>query len=300
MDDTALAQRVDATTIFAKLSPLDKARIIRLLRCQGHVVGFLGDGINDAAALREADIGLSVDTAVDIAKESADIVLLEKSLLVLLAGVREGRRTFGNISKYIKMGTSSAFGNMFSMLGASLFLPFLPMLPLQILLNNLLYDFSQTGIPFDRVDPDYLAKPRQWRLPNLRRFMLIIGPVSSLFDYVTFAVLWFVFAANTAERQSLFQTGWFVESLLTQTSIVYIIRTSHTPFLQSNPAPLMALITLAVMAIGIAIPFTAIGPGLGLVPLPAAYFVWLALILLAYACLTQQVKSWFVRRYGDD
>jgi Mg2+-importing ATPase len=300
MDDTALAQRVDATTIFAKLSPLDKARIIRLLRSQGHVVGFLGDGINDADALREADIGLSVDTAVDIAKESADIVLLEKSLLVLLAGVREGRRTFGNISKYIKMGTSSAFGNMFSMLGASLFLPFLPMLPLQILLNNLLYDFSQTGIPFDRVDPDYLAKPRQWRLPNLRRFMLIIGPVSSLFDYVTFAVLWFVFAANTAERQSLFQTGWFVESLLTQTSIVYIIRTSHSPFLQSNPAPLMALITLAVMAIGIAIPFTAIGPGLGLVPLPAAYFGWLALILLAYACLTQQVKSWFVRRYGDD
>jgi Mg2+-importing ATPase len=178
------------------------------------------------------------------------------------------------------MGTSSAFGNMFSMLGASIFLPFLPMLPLQILLNNLLYDFSQTGIPFDRVDPDYLAKPRQWKLPQLRRFMLIVGPVSSLFDYVTFAVLWFVFAANTPAHQSLFQTGWFVESLLTQTLIVHIIRTSRIPFLQSNPAPLMALITLVVMAIGIAIPFTPIGPGLGLVPLPAAFFGWLALILL--------------------
>lgn len=264
------------------------------------MVGFLGDGINDAAALREADIGISVDTAVDIAKESADIVLLEKNLLVLHAGVREGRRTFSNISKYIKMGTSSAFGNMFSMLGASIILPFLPMLPLQILLNNLLYDFSQTGIPFDQVDADYLAQPRQWKLPQLRRFMLILGPVSSLFDYVTFAVLWFVFAANTPEKQSLFQTGWFVESLLTQTSIVYIIRTRHLPFLQSNPAPLMALITLAVMAIGLSLPFTPLAPGFGLVPLPAAFFGWLALILLAYAVLAQLVKDWFIRRYGDD
>jgi Mg2+-importing ATPase len=300
LDDDSLAQQVEITTIFAKLSPLDKARIIRLLRRQGHVVGFLGDGINDAAALREADIGLSVDTAVDIAKESADIVLLEKSLLVLHAGVREGRRTFGNISKYIKMGTSSAFGNMFSMLGASILLPFLPMLPLQILLNNLLYDFSQTGIPFDRVDPEYLCRPRQWKLPQLRRFMLILGPVSSVFDYITFAVLWFVFGANSPDHQSLFQSGWFLESLLTQTLIVYIIRTARIPFLQSNPEPLMALITLVVMAIGIAIPFTPIGAGLGLVPLPAAYFGWLILILLAYACLTQLVKSWFVRRFGDD
>lgn len=300
MDDDSLAQQVDITTIFAKLSPMDKARIIRLLRRQGHVVGFLGDGINDAAALREADIGLSVDTAVDIAKESADIVLLEKSLLVLHAGVREGRRTFGNISKYIKMGTSSAFGNMFSMLGASILLPFLPMLPLQILLNNLLYDFSQTGIPFDRVDPEYLRRPRQWKLPQLRRFMLILGPVSSVFDYITFAVLWFVFGANSPDQQSLFQSGWFLESLLTQTLIVYIIRTARIPFLQSNPEPLMALITLVVMAIGVSIPFTPIGAGLGLVPLPAAYFGWLLLILLAYACLTQLVKSWFVRRFGDD
>jgi Mg2+-importing ATPase len=300
MEDDALAERVSATTVFAKLSPLAKARIIQLLRRQGHVVGFLGDGINDAAALRQADIGISVDSAVDIAKESADIVLLEKSLLVLHAGVREGRRTFGNISKYIKMGTSSAFGNMFSMLGASILLPFLPMLPLQILLNNLLYDLSQTGIPFDRVDPDYLARPRQWKLPQLRRFMLIVGPVSSLFDYITFAVLWFVFGASSPEQQSLFQSGWFVESLLTQTLIVYIIRTSRIPFLQSNPEPLMGLISVVVMAIGLTLPFTPIGSGLGLVPLPAAYFGWLALILLAYAILTQLVKSWFVRRYGDD
>lgn len=299
LDDQALAQRVEITTVFAKLSPLDKARIIRILREQGHVVGFLGDGINDAAALREADIGLSVDTAVDIAKESADIVLLEKSLLVLHAGVQEGRRTFGNISKYIKMGTSSAFGNMFSMLGASILLPFLPMLPLQILLNNLLYDFSQTGIPFDHVDPEYLMKPRQWKLPELRRFMFTLGPVSSLFDYLTFAVLWFVFEANSVGQQSLFQTGWFVESLLTQTLIVYIIRTARVPFLQSNPNPLMALITLVVMAIGVALPFSPLGPGLGLKPLPAAYFAWLVLILLAYGCLTQVVKTWFVRRHGD-
>ena len=290
---------MESTTVFAKLSPLDKARIIRILREQGHVVGFLGDGINDAAALREADIGLSVDTAVDIAKESADIVLLEKSLLVLHAGVQEGRRTFGNISKYIKMGTSSAFGNMFSMLGASILLPFLPMLPLQILLNNLLYDFSQAGIPFDHVDPEYLMKPRQWKLPELRRFMFTLGPVSSLFDYLTFAVLWFVFEANSVDQQSLFQTGWFVESLLTQTLIVYIIRTARVPFLQSNPNPLMALITLVVMAIGMALPFSPLGPGLGLEPLPAAYFAWLVLILLAYGCLTQVVKTWFVRRYGD-
>ncbi|MFM7237721.1 MAG: magnesium-translocating P-type ATPase [Cyanobium sp.] len=282
LDDQALAQRVESTTVFAKLSPLDKARIIRILREQGHVVGFLGDGINDAAALREADI-----------------VLLEKNLLVLHAGVREGRRTFGNISKYIKMGTSSAFGNMFSMLGARILLPFLPMLPLQILLNNLLYDFSQTGIPFDHVDPEYLMKPRQWKLPELRRYMFTLGPVSSLFDYLTFAVLWFVFGANSVSQQSLFQTGWFVESLLTQTLIVYIIRTARVPFLQSNPEPLMALITLVVMAIGIALPFSPLGPGLGLVPLPAAYFAWLVLILLAYGCLTQVVKTWFVRRYGD-
>lgn len=298
LDEARLLEKVDTTTIFAKLAPLQKSHIIRLLRQRGHVVGFLGDGINDAAALREADLGLSVDTAVDIAKESADIVLLEKDLQVLSAGVLEGRRTFGNITKYIKMGTSSAFGNMFSMLGASIFLPFLPMLPVQILLNNLLYDFSQTGIPFDQVDPDYLEVPRQWKLAEIRRFMITIGPISSLFDYATFALMWFVFSAQTSAQQSLFQTGWFVESLMTQTLIVYIIRTARIPFLQSNPAPIMACISVFIMAIGIVLPYSPLAHALGFVPLPAIYFAWLAVILLAYACLTQVVKSWFVRRYG--
>lgn len=298
MDDARLGEMVESTTIFAKLSPLQKSRIIKLLRNRGHVVGFMGDGINDAAALREADIGISVDTAVDIAKESADIVLLEKSLLVLSAGVMEGRRTFGNIAKYIKMGTSSAFGNMFSMLGASILLPFLPMLPVQILLNNLLYDFSQTGIPFDHVDPDYLENPRKWRLNDIRSFMVFIGPVSSLFDYATFALMWFIFSANTVESQALFQTGWFVESLMTQTLIVYIIRTAHIPFLQSSPAPLMALVSMVVMASGIAIPYTPIGSALGMVHLPLVYFAWLAAILLCYCLLTQLVKTWYVRRFG--
>jgi Mg2+-importing ATPase len=297
-DASTLLAQVETTTIFAKLTPLQKARIIALLRQRGHVVGFMGDGINDAPALREADLGLSVDTAVDIAKESADIVLMEKDLQVLSAGVLEGRRTFGNMTKYIKMGTSSAFGNMFSMLGASIFLPFLPMLPVQILLNNLLYDFSQTGIPFDHVDPDYLEIPRQWKLADIRRFMITIGPISSLFDYATFALMWFVFSAQTIQHQSLFQTGWFVESLLTQTLIVYIIRTPRLPFLQSNPAPIMAAISVGVMAIGLALPFSPLAPALGFVPLPAAYFGWLAAILFCYACLTQLVKTWFVRRYG--
>ena len=298
MDDATLGERVESTTIFAKLSPLQKSRIIRLLRNRGHVVGFMGDGINDAAALREADIGFSVDTAVDIAKESADIVLLEKSLLVLNAAVLEGRRTFGNITKYIKMGTSSAFGNMFSMLGASILLPFLPMLPVQILLNNLLYDFSQTGIPFDHVDPDYLEMPRRWRLNDIRSFMLFVGPVSSLFDYLTFALMWFIFSANTVENQALFQTGWFVESLMTQTLIVHIIRTAHIPFFQSSPAPLMAMVTVVVMATGIAIPYTPIGSALGMVHLPLVYFAWLAAILLGYCLLAQLVKTWYVRRFG--
>jgi Mg2+-importing ATPase len=298
LSEQELGARVEQATIFAKLTPLQKSRIIKVLRGRGHVVGFMGDGINDAAALREADIGISVDTAVDIAKESADIVLLEKSLLVLNEGVAEGRRTFGNIVKYIKMGTSSAFGNMFSMLGASLVLPFLPMLPVQILLNNLLYDFSQTGIPFDHVDPEYLEKPRKWKVNEIRRFMVCIGPVSSLFDYATFALMWFVFKANSVENQSLFQTGWFVESLMTQTLIVHIIRTAKVPFLQSRPSLAMALVTLCVIGIGIVIPFTPIGSALSMVPLPGIYFVWLAAILIGYCILTQLIKSWFVGRYG--
>jgi Mg2+-importing ATPase len=223
---------------------------------------------------------------------------LERDLAVLHQGILEGRRTFGNVMKYIMMATSSNFGNMFSMLGASALLPFLPMLPVQILVNNLLYDLSQTGIPFDRVDRDYLAQPRQWLVGDIQRFMLWIGPISSLFDYLTFALMWFVFQANTPEQHALFQTGWFVESLMTQTLIVHIIRTAKVPFLQSRPSLVMALVTVCVMAIGIMIPFTPIGSALGMVPLPGVFFAWLAAILIGYCTLTQLIKSWFVGRYG--
>jgi P-type Mg2+ transporter len=298
LTDEELADIVETTTIFAKLSPLQKSRIIHVLRQKGHIVGFMGDGINDATALREADVGISVDTAVDIAKESADIILLEKSLLVLEAGIIEGRKTFGNIVKYIKMGTSSNFGNMFSVLGASALLPFLPMQPVQILLNNLLYDFSQTGIPFDHVDKEYLTKPRKWLVGDIQKFMLFIGPISSIFDYATYALMWFVFQANTVDQQALFQTGWFVESLMTQTLIVHIIRTPKIPFLQSRPALPMLLITLTIMAVAMYLPFSPIASVLGFVPLPMTYFYWLALILSSYCILTQLVKTWFVRRYG--
>jgi len=213
-------------------------------------------------------------------------------------GIIEGRKTFGNIVKYIKMGISSNFGNMFSVLGASALLPFLPMQPVQILVNNLLYDFSQTGIPFDHVDQEYLAKPRKWQPDDLQKFMLYIGPISSIFDYATYAVMWFVFQANTVEQQALFQTGWFVESLMTQTLIVYIIRTAKIPFLQSRPALPMLLVTLTIMAVAIYLPFLPIASALGFVPLPPQYFFWLALILSSYCLLTQLVKTWFVRRYG--
>jgi len=298
LDDGALLEAAASTTIFAKLSPSQKARIIRVLRSHGSIVGFMGDGINDAAALREADVGISVDTAADIAKEAADMILLEKNLMVLQAGILEGRRTFGNIVKYIKMGTSSNFGNMFSMLGASALLPFLPMLPVQILVNNLLYDLSQTGIPFDRVDRDYLDKPRQWLVGDIQRFMLWIGPISSLFDYLTFALMWFVFQANSPAQHALFQTGWFVESLMTQVLIVHIIRTPKIPLLESRASWPLLGISATVMALAISLPFTPAGPGLGLVPLPAAYFGWLALILAGYCLLTQRVKTWFIQRYG--
>jgi Mg2+-importing ATPase len=284
--------------VFARLSPLHKERVVRALQRAGHVVGFLGDGINDAPALRTADVGISVDNAVDIAKESADLILLEKDLLVLEHGVLEGRRVFGNIIKYIKMGTSSNFGNMFSVLGASAFLPFLPMLPVQLLAQNLLYDFSQLAIPFDRVDEEYLAKPRKWRIDDIQRFMLFFGPVSSIFDYVTFALLWFALKADVPERQSLFQSGWFVEGLLSQTLIVHMIRTRKIPFLQSSPAPALALGTGAVMLVGLALPFTAMGRALGMQALPGIFFVWLIFILLAYAALAQVVKTWFVKKYG--
>jgi Mg2+-importing ATPase len=296
--DEELDALVERTTVFAKLSPMQKSRVVKALQRSGHTVGFLGDGINDAPALREADVGISVDTAVDIAKESANIILLEKNLMVLEEGVIEGRRTFGNIIKYIKMGTSSNFGNMFSVLGASALLPFLPMLPLQLLVQNLLYDLSQTGIPFDSVDKEYLTVPRKWTVNDIGRFMLFIGPISSVFDYATFALMWYVFRANTEAGQSLFQSGWFIEGLLSQTLVVHMIRTGKIPFIQSRASLPLMLLTGAIMAAGIYIPFSPLASYLGLVSLPKAYFSWLALMLFSYCALTQVIKVWYIRKFG--
>jgi P-type Mg2+ transporter len=298
LSDDELAKTAATTTIFAKFSPTQKAKVIQVLRKKGNIVGYMGDGINDAAALREADVGISVDTAVDIAKESADIILLEKNLLVLESGVIIGRKTFANIIKYIRMGTSSNFGNMFSVLGASAILPFLPMQPVQILINNLLYDFSQTGIPFDNVDKEDIVKPPKWEIENIRRFMIFIGPISSIFDYSTYALMWFVFGATSINNQALFQTGWFVESLMTQTLIVHVIRTAKVPFFQSRASLPMLLITATVMGVGMYLPFSPIAGSLGFVPLPAVYFLWLAGILTCYCVLTQFVKTWFIKKYG--
>lgn len=297
MSDEDLGKLVEETTIFAKLSPLQKSRIVAILQSQGNTVGFLGDGINDAAALRQADIGISVDTAVDIAKESADIILLEKDLMVLEKGVIEGRKIFGNITKYIKMTASSNFGNMFSVLIASAFLPFLPMLPIHILIQNLLYDISQTTIPFDNVDKEYLQKPRKWDASDLKRFMIRIGPISSIFDIATFLVMWYIFKCTMPEDQSLFQSGWFIEGLLSQTLIVHMIRTRKIPFIQSRASLPVIVTTFSVMAIGIIIPFTAFGSSIGLVPLPWSYFPWLVGILLSYCILTQIVKQWYIGKF---
>lgn len=299
LSDVQLYDVVEKNTIFAKLSPMQKSRIIVALKAAGHTVGFLGDGINDAPALRAADVGISVDTAADIAKESADIILLEKSLLVLEEGVIEGRKVFGNIVKYLKMALSSNFGNMFSVMGASLLLPFLPMLPVQILIQNLLYDISQIATPFDKVDDDYLRKPRKWEAIELKRFMLFIGPVSSIFDYVTFGVMWFIFSANTVAEQSLFHTGWFVSGLLTQTLIVHMIRTEKTPFIGSRASTALLVTTVLAMAAGIALPYTVVGEAAGMVPLPLAYFGYLAVILLGYCMLVTTMKKWYIKKFGQ-
>jgi P-type Mg2+ transporter len=298
LDDATLRDLVERTAVFAKVSPMQKARIIRMLQANGHTVGFLGDGINDAAALRDADVGISVDTAADIAKESADIILLEKSLLVLEKGVVQGRETFGNIIKYLKMTASSNFGNVFSVLVASTALPFLPMLPLHLMILDLLYHVSQLSIPWDRLDKEYLEKPRQWEAGDIARFMIFVGPISSIFDITTFCLMWFVFAANSPEHQSLFQSGWFVESLLSQTLIVHMIRTRKIPFVQSAASPPVLILTGIVMAIGIVIPFSPLGAGIGLQPLPMGYFPWLAATLLGYCVLTQMIKTIYIRRFG--
>ena len=298
MDEAILKERVKTTTCFSKLTPLQKTQIISILQEQENTVGFLGDGINDAAALRQSDIGISVDSAVDIAKESADIILLEKDLMVLEDGVLEGRKTFGNINKYIKMTASSNFGNMFSVMFASAFLPFLPMMPIHLLIQNLLYDISQTTIPFDRMDPEFLRKPRRWDASDLKRFMIYIGPISSIFDIVTYLVMWHVFGCNSPEHQSLFQSGWFIEGLLSQTLIVHMIRTRKIPFIQSRATwPVIGMTTL-VMVIGIVIPFTSFGASIGLQALPLSYFPWLVGILLSYCVLTQLIKNWYIRKFS--
>lgn len=297
MNDEELKVKAEKTTIFVKMSPLQKSRVISMLKAKGHIVGFLGDGINDAPALREADVGISVDTAVDIAKESADMIMLEKSLMFLKEGVLEGRKTFGNIIKYVKMALSSNFGNVFSILGSSILLPFLPMMPLQLLVQNLLYDISQVTIPFDNVDQDFLQKPRKWNPGGITRFMVFIGPISSIFDYTTFAIMWFVFGANSIANQALFQTGWFVEGLLSQTLVVHMIRTRKIPFIQSIASFPLILTTILIMAVGIYIPYTFVGTSLAMTPLPNAYYYWLLATLICYCTLTQLVKVWFIRRF---
>ena len=297
MSDEELAEAAETTTVFARLSPAHKERIIRALQKRGHVVGFMGDGINDAPALKAADVGISVDTAVDIAKESSDIILLENSLLVLEEGVVEGRKVFGNIIKYIKMAASSNFGNMFSVLGASIFLPFVPMLPIQVLTNNLLYDFSQTTIPTDEVDREWLVRPRKWAIGELRRFIIFIGPISSIFDYTTYFLMLYVF--NCWNNPDLFHTGWFVESLFTQTLIIHVIRTNKIPFIQSRASKPLILTSLLIVALGAFLPFSPLASTLGFVPLPPLYWLFLFAMLITYVALTQLVKTWFIRRFGE-
>ncbi len=296
LSDRELQELVKITTVFARLSPLQKERLIYALHENGHIVGYLGDGINDAPALKASDVGISVNNAVDIAKESADIILLKKSLMVLEDGVIEGRKTFGNIIKYIKMGSSSNFGNMFSMTGASLFLPFLPMLPIQILLNNFLYDVSQVAIPTDEVDKDYLMKPRPWNVKSIKKFMIIIGPISSIFDFITYGVMLFIFHASP----ELFHTGWFVESLCTQTLVIHVIRTGKVPFIESSPSRFLIFTSLFIVTVGMLIPFSPLARSFGFVMPPSAYFVALFLMVIGYLFLVQVVKTWFVKKYGFD
>jgi Mg2+-importing ATPase len=296
LSDAELAEAAEKATLFARLSPAHKERVIRMLRGKGHVVGFMGDGINDAPALRAADVGISVDTATDIAKESADLILLEKDLMVLQEGIIEGRKVFANIVKYIRMGASSNFGNMFSVLGASAFLPFLPMAPIQVLTNNLLYDFSQVPIPADAVDAEQVARPRPWNISEIRRFILFVGPISSIFDYTTFFVMLWIFNCRDPGHASLFQTGWFVESLMTQTLIIHVIRTNKIPFLQSRASMSLMLTTVAVMALGMWLPYSPLSATLGLTQLPNLYWPILLLTLLSYMVLTQFIKMWLLRK----
>ncbi len=317
MSDAELAAVIDSMDVYARLSPAHKKRVVQALQKKGHVVGFMGDGINDAPALRAADVGISVDTAVDIAKESADMILLEKNLMVLEEGVLEGRKVFANIMKYIRMGASSNFGNMFSMLGASAWFPFLPIQTIQLLTNNLLYDFSQVPIPTDNVAAQYIAKPRPWQMGEIAKFIIFIGPISSIFDYTTFCVMWFYFKCNHAGlvpppelaarfahaadpdhtyAAALFNTGWFVESLMTQTLIIHVIRTNLIPFVQSRASWQLTMTTILIMAIGAYLPYSPIASGLRFVPLPWQFWPILAGTLICYVGLTQLIKMWLIRK----
>jgi Mg2+-importing ATPase len=294
MDDQALQAKVEDVNLFCRVTPIQKNRIILALKRRGLVVGYLGDGINDAPPIHSADIGISVDSAVDVAKDAAEMILLERDLNVLYDAVLEGRRTFGNIMKYIMMGTSSNFGNMFSMAGASLILPFLPMLPVQILLNNLFYDFSEIPIPLDSVDEEYLARPRHWKMNFIRNFMLAVGPVSSIFDFLTFYVLIAVFHAD----EPLFHTGWFIESMATQVLVIFIIRTRRNP-LQSRPNPWLTICSLSVVALAVVFPYTPLGSDFGFVPMPSLFYLILVGMVFFYLFAVEGIKQWFFRRFAD-
>lgn len=297
LSDQALREVVEKVNVFVRMAPLQKSRVVSAIKDNGNSVGFLGDGINDAPALRDADVGISVDNAVDIAKESADIILLEKDLLILEEGVSRGRHVFGNIMKYVKITASSNFGNVFSLLVASVFLPFTPMLPLHLLIQNLLYDVSQISIPWDNVDEEYLRRPRKWSPASIARFMIVLGPLSSIFDFTTFALLWCVFGANTVQEQSLFQSGWFILGLVSQTLIFHMIRTSKIPFVQSIASRPVLITTGVVILIGLVLPFTAYGAAVGFEALPGSYFPWLFATLAAYCVAIQLVKVWYIRRF---
>jgi len=291
MTDSSLAHVAESVSIFARVSPMQKNRILTALKSRGHVVGYLGDGINDAPSLRTADVGISVSTATDVAKDAAEIVLMERGLAVLHRGIIEGRKSFGNVMKYLLMGTSSNFGNMFSMAGAALFLPFLPMLPTQILLNNFLYDLAQITIPTDNVDSSFIRKPQHWDIKLIRNFMLVIGPISSVYDFLTFYVLLAYFHAGERE----FHTGWFVESLATQTAVVFVIRTVGNPF-KSRPSRSLAITVLAVITVAVVLPFSPLGPILGFVPLPLSYFVFLSAATATYLLIVEFVKRRLMAR----
>jgi len=311
LDDAGFGREVSEANVLARLTPDQKEKVIKTLRAQGHAVGFMGDGINDVLAMKAADVGISVDTAVDVAKESADIILLEKSLLVLEDGIIEGRKVFCNIIKYVKMGASSNFGNMFSFIGSNFLVPFLPMAPIQLLVQNLLYDTSQVGIPLDNVDPEYLEKPRRWNIRSIRNFMIFIGPISSIFDYATYFLMLYGFGCSTygaagnseatrSHLEHLFQTAWFVESVVTQTLIVHIIRTQRIPFIQSRASKTMIFATVTIMAAAMWLPYSPFAEFIHLVPLPGVFFLWLALFAVAYSVLTHIVKTWFYKRFGMD